>query len=251
MQISKSVISDIRFLHQTKFRKETGLFIAEGEKVVGELLQSGLKVRIVAALPDYIAEFGPFPDKALVYEVNEKDLNRISLLQTPNRVLAVAEQPQNETAILPSGNETVLALDGIRDPGNLGTIIRTAEWFGVSQIWCSEDTVETFNPKVVQSAMGSLFRMKVVSCNLKAMLEVAREKESLSVLGATLDGVPADQLNSGNCRILVIGSESHGISADLLEVINSKVLIPRAKNSKTESLNAAVATGILLAEVTK
>lgn len=251
MQISKSVISDIRFLHQAKFRKETGLFIAEGEKVVGELLQSGLKVRIVAGLPDYLALCGPLPEKALVYEIDEKDLNRISLLQTPNRVLAVAEQPPKEEAHLPLENETVLVLDGIRDPGNLGTIIRTAEWFGVSQIWCSEDTVETFNPKVVQSAMGSLFRMKLVSCNLKSMLEEANRQESMSVFGATLDGVPADRLVAGRSRILVIGSESHGISAELLQVISSKVLIPRAKNSKTESLNAAVATGILLSAVTK
>lgn len=251
MQISKSVISDIRFLHQAKYRKETGLFIAEGEKVAGELFQSGLRVRIVAALPDYLSVQGTLPDKALIYEVNEKDLNRISLLQTPNKVVVVAEQPKTQVANMPGSNETVLALDGIRDPGNLGTIIRTAEWFGVSQIWCSEDTVETFNPKVVQAAMGSLFRMKVVSCNLKAMLEEAVKLASVSVLGATLDGKPSDQINTTQSRILVIGSESHGISGELLEVIGNKVLIPRAQNSKTESLNAAVAAGILLAAVTK
>ncbi len=250
MNISKSVLSDIRSLHQTKFRNDTGLFIAEGEKVIDELKHSGLRIRLIAALPEYF-ETNPFTASGTIqYEVNEKDLARISLLTTPNKVLAVAEKPANPEFLIAGDSAPIVLLDSIRDPGNLGTIIRTAEWFGVKKIVCSSDCVETFNPKVVQSAMGSLFRMSTFRGDLVTFLETLKLEGGYKVFGADLSGEPLNHRKIDDKVALIIGSESHGISKEILQMADMKVLITRSAGSTTESLNAAVACGILLSELT-
>jgi TrmH family RNA methyltransferase len=250
MNISKSVLSDIRSLHQTKFRNETGLFIAEGEKVVDELKHSGLRIRLIAALPEYFNE-NPFNGTGtILYEVNEKDLARISLLSTPNKVLAVAEKPAVPEFRISGDSTPIVFLDSIRDPGNLGTIIRTAEWFGVKKLICSTDCVETFNPKVVQSAMGSLFRMSTYRGDLSGFVTVLKQGGDYQVYGADLSGEPLSKASSKDKIALIIGSESHGISQEILQIVDHKVLIAKGAGASTESLNAAVACGILLAQLT-
>lgn len=250
MNISKSVLSDIRSLHQTKFRNETGLFIAEGEKVVDELKHSGLRIRLIAALPEYFNE-NPFNGTGtILYEVNEKDLARISLLSTPNKVLAVAEKPAIPEFRIAGDSAPIVLLDSIRDPGNLGTIIRTAEWFGVKKLICSADCVETYNPKIVQSAMGSLFRMSTYRGDLSAFIATLKKEGGYQVFGADLAGEPLSNAPSKDKIALVIGSESHGISQEVLQVVDHKVLIAKGASSSTESLNAAVACGILLSQLT-
>ena len=250
MNISKSVLSDIRSLHQPKFRNETGLFIAEGEKVVDELKHSGLRIRLIAALPEYFSE-NPFTGTGtILYEINEKDLARISLLSTPNKVLAVAEKPTIPEFRITGDSSPVVLLDSIRDPGNLGTIIRTAEWFGVNKLICSSDCVETFNPKVVQSAMGSLFRMTIYRGQLASFIATLKQEGGFHIYGADLLGEPLAKSISTEKIALVIGSESHGVSSEVIQMVDHKVLIARSAGASTESLNAAVACGILLSQLT-
>jgi TrmH family RNA methyltransferase len=144
----------------------------------------------------------------------------------------------------------IVLLDSIRDPGNLGTIIRTAEWFGVKKLICSTDCVETYNPKVVQSAMGSLFRMSTYRGDLSAFIATLKKEGGYQVFGADLAGEPLSNAPSKDKIALVIGSESHGISQEVLQVVDHKVLIAKGASSSTESLNAAVACGILLSQLT-
>ncbi|MBL0341906.1 MAG: RNA methyltransferase [Bacteroidetes bacterium] len=245
--LSKTKISEIRALHQAKIRKNERRFIVEGEKVVSELLRSSLNVTLLAALPEYLKLFQSQELPAQVYEISDAELSKISLLTTPNKVLAVAEVPVYQKVLFNNFDGPALMLDGINDPGNLGTIIRTADWFGVKAIFCSPDCVDCFNPKVVQSAMGSLFRIPVYYDHLPLLIRQAKETGRLSIVGATLDGEMNTSISSSSGNtILVMGSESHGISSEVMGLLDSKITIPRFTNSRAESLNAAVACGILL-----
>ncbi len=246
--LSKRIISEIRSLHQSKFRKQTGTFIVEGEKVVNELLRSGLTIKLIAALPEYLATMKPHSDVDEVHEINNEDLSRISLLSTPNMVLAVAETPTPKQIIFEKLNGTVLMLDGIRDPGNLGTIIRTADWFGIQAIFCSIDCVDCYNPKVVQSAMGSLFRIPVLYGSLTEFISESKIKGGYFVAGATLEGSTGFPSSIGTRKALVIGSESHGLSQEVLKMVDHKITIRKSGGSEAESLNAAVACGVLLSQ---
>jgi len=175
--ISKKIISEIRALHQLKNRKEQRLFIAEGEKVVAELMQSDSDIRYFAGLPDFKNSLRGKYHEIPYYDISEYELSKISLQQSPNQVLAVAAIPDESHFDFKGTPETLLMLDGIRDPGNMGTIIRTADWFGVRHIFCSPDCVEAYNPKVVQSAMGSLFRLKIHTCSLTEIIADSRKQE--------------------------------------------------------------------------
>ena len=245
--ISKATISEIRQLHQLKHRREQNLFIAEGVKVVTELLDSPLKIKLIACTDDFRVTHSILPDKAAIISVTEKELSRISMLQTPNQVVAVAEIPSGETPDFGSKKGNLLVLDGIRDPGNMGTIIRSAEWFGIQQVICSDDCVDAFNPKVVQGAMGSLFRMNIYYENLELQLQKARKEGGYAIYGADAHGIPYPGIKKDNPWVLVIGSESHGISPSLQSFLDHKISIPKASGVKTESLNAAVAAAVLLA----
>ena len=228
----------VNSLKQKKFRTEHSSFIVEGIKMVEELLQSDYDVEVVYATINWMGN-NPTTD---CIEVSEKELASISSLKTSNEVLAVVKQQQKQLMGITS--ELIIALEKIQDPGNLGTIIRTADWFGVSNIICSDDSVDVYNPKVLQATMGSFFRVNIVYMNLPKFFT---ENKNLTVYGALLEGenVYQKELNSKG-SVILMGNESKGISDELLPFIMDKITIPNF--GKAESLNVATATAILCSE---
>lgn len=243
--ITKNTIKQIASLRQQKFRKELGLFVVEGRKMTEELLQSNFETVGLYATEAFLADHPAFANAEIVSEVQ---MDQMSGQDTPPGILAVVKIPQQSE--IKTTSQLVLALDGIANPGNMGTLIRTAEWFGIHDVVCSSDCVELWNPKTVQATMGSLFRMKVWSTDLPAYLKQAKA-DGKAIYGALLDGQNLFQMQAKPEGILVIGSESHGIRADVLPCITHPITIPRVDGSMTESLNAAVAGAVLMAEMTK
>ena len=242
--LTKNTIKQIASLRQQKFRKELGLFVVEGRKMTEELLQSNFETVGLYATEAFIDSYPAFSNAETVSEVQ---MQQMSGQDTPPGILAVVRIPKQSE--IKTSSRLVLALDGIANPGNMGTLIRTAEWFGIHDVVCSSDCVELWNPKVVQATMGSLFRVKVWATNLADYLQKAKT-EGKAVYGALLEGEDLFQMQAKPEGILVIGSESHGIRAEVLPCITHPVTIPRAGGSVTESLNAAVAGAILMAEMT-
>ena len=242
--ITKNTIKQVASLRQQKFRKQLGLFAVEGRKMVDELLQSRFETVGLYATEAFVAAH----PLAAAETVSDVQMQQMSSLDTPPGVLAVAKIPE-PTPFHPHSRFT-LALDGIANPGNMGTLVRTAEWFGISEVVCSTDCVEIWNPKVIQATMGSVFRVSISVADLPAFLGEQRERGK-AVYGALLEGRNLFEMREKPDGILVIGSESHGIRAEVLPCITHPVTIPRAGGSATESLNAAVAGAILMAEMTK
>ena len=239
--LSKNELKYIQSLCHKKQRQAEGLFIAEGTKLAEELLKSDYRIRKIYATTDWEPSVSP---KEEVVTISEAELERISSLQTPNKVLLIAEQPLKKTAPLLSKGLTLL-LDGIQDPGNLGTLIRIADWFGIKQIIAGEHTAELYNPKVIQSTMGSFIRVNVTYQSLKEVLTSCK----LPVYGALLKGENVNIMKPVTDGLLVIGNESKGISNELLSYITYPVTIPRMGGA--ESLNAAVAAGIILSRMSE
>lgn len=236
--VSKNQIKLITSLEQKKFRQKHKLFIAEGVKVIQELLLSNFELEHL-----YVTEpvFENTNEK-LISTVSESDLKKISCLSTPNNCLALFKIP-DEKSIDESG--LVIALDDIRDPGNFGTIIRLCDWFGVRQIICSEQTVDVYNPKVIQATMGSLARVNVSYVNLPDYLQNTQKK----VFGTFMNGTNVYQESLNSDGILVLGNEANGISKEVEKHITQRLAIPRfGAIKKTESLNVATATAIFLSE---
>lgn len=226
--ISKNEIKEIRALGQKKFREERGLFVVEGEKLVEEALRSGF---------DVVAHYR-------VEDIGEETMGRISQLTHPSPALAVVRRPAPVEPVIDS-DELVLALDGVRDPGNLGTILRIADWFGIRQVLASPDTVECYNPKAVQATMGAIFRVRVHYCDLPTALPTG-----LPVYGTFLEGDNIYQAPLTRGGILVMGSEADGISPEVAAAVDRKLFIPPfpADAHTSESLNVAVATAICCSE---
>lgn len=223
----------INSLQQKKFRAQHGTFLVEGEKMVGELIQSDLEIELVFVVK------GSNLKSFEAIEISEKEMQSISALATPSNFLAVAKQKKQQADLYQ--NNLVLVLDNIKDPGNLGTIIRTADWFGINTIICSNECVDVYNPKVVQATMGSLFRANITYVNL---VEFFQQNKSIPVYGALLEGENVYQKPIQDKKaFLLMGSESFGISKELTPFITNKIMIPKFGNA--ESLNVAVATGIL------
>lgn len=236
--LSKSQIKLITGLHQKKYRKEHKLFFAEGIKVVQELLQSGFCLQQLYAEPGY---FSNIPQSKYT-EVTEAELKKISALTTAQRCLALFEMPE-ETA--PASSGLIVALDDVRDPGNLGTIIRLCDWFGIETLLCSEQCVDVYNPKVVQATMGSIARVNVVYTDLGHYLS----ETSLPVYGTFMDGENIYTQTLPNEGIIVLGNEANGISAGVEALCSQRIAIPRfGRLQQTESLNVATATAIILSE---
>lgn len=244
MGISNNEIKKIKALQQKKFRDESGLFIVEGEKMVAELIESGWKVENVYYKDD----------------IGEDAMKRITALASPSPVLAVAHKPADVYVDDPqvlakaiSEGGLFLALDTIRDPGNLGTILRIADWFGIKAVFAAEDTVDVFNPKVVQATMGAVFRVKLHYVDLPSVAQMALDAGG-SVYGTFLDGrnMYSCDLKTGKESpvIIVIGNESVGISDQMARVVSDRLYIPPypADTPGSESLNAAIATAITVAE---
>ena len=244
MAISKNQIKYLRSLKQKKFRQMYNNFIAEGTKIAKELLaQTAFPIEGIFALENWLIENEPLLTKckSVVHVVSEKELGQISNLKTPQQVLIVAKQPVLEFATPKLQQSLSLYLDGIQDPGNMGTILRIADWFGIPNILLSDDCVEVYNPKVVQASMGAFLRVQTGVFDLKKLQFSA----DFPLLGAMMTGKNCFEIGTIQQGILVIGNEGKGIRAATQELLTQQITIP--SNGGAESLNAAVATGILCA----
>lgn len=234
--LSRNEAKYIQSLYHKKTRDEEDVFIAEGVKTINEILSSDLTIKKIYALKDWIDVNKNIKD---VIEITDDELKRISNFETPNKVLAIVNK--KAACTIPSlQNQITLMLDGIQDPGNLGTIIRTADWFGVKNIIASNDTANVYNSKVVQSTMGSFLRVNIFYTDLIEFLS----NNKIDVYGAMLNGENINSLYEITEGIVLIGNEGKGIRNDLHHFITTKITI--TKFGEAESLNAAVATGIIL-----
>lgn len=245
--LSKAQIKYIQSLRQKKFRAIDGTYIAEGPKIAAEVLSKvPAQVEYLAALPSWITANEGSLDRIgreKVFPVDEVMLERLSALSTPNEVLLVLRD-RKDKHWEPASGTWCLALDGIQDPGNLGTIIRIADWFGVTHILCSEECAEWHNPKVIQATMGSFLRVHLLYADLVHELR----KMNRPVYAATLGGEPVPRITHAPAGVVLIGNESKGLRPELKALATKEVTIPRI--GEAESLNAAVATGILLSHFT-
>jgi TrmH family RNA methyltransferase len=244
--LSKSQISFIKSLHQKKYRKENRLFIIEGIKSIEEFISSSYELKQIYCLAQYISLLPNLPPNIKLFEVNNVELEKISTLQAPQGILALVKIPMvEEVDVLTLKSKFTLLLDGIQDPGNLGTIIRTADWFGINKIICSLNTVEIYNSKTVQATMGSLSRVNVYYQDLSLLIKVSK----LPVFGALLAGTNLYELDWGSEGLLVLGNEGQGISEEIKNLITKAVTIPRVGGA--ESLNVAISAGILCADISR
>lgn len=245
--LSKTHTKYIQSLWHKKLRDQLGLFIAEGPKVVMDLLMSRKFIcKEIFALEDWILEQGKllstFADISIT-GVKDFELKKISLLTTAHSVVAVFEKKKENFGI-ETASKITLALDTIQDPGNLGTIIRIADWFGVADIACSTGCADMYNAKVVQSTMGSLGRVNIIYTDLPAWL---RQNKKTKIFSASLEGKDVRLMGKLKEGIIIIGNEANGVSDEVLKLVNEKITIPRI--GEAESLNAAVATGIILSHL--
>lgn len=242
--ISKNQIKFVRQLEQKKYRQKEGLFVAEGPKVVGDLLRHGWQPKALYATSAWEG-MGSMTDSGGI-QVSDEELQRLSFLQHPQQVLAVFPLPANRQMPPLKQGRLYLALDGVQDPGNLGTIIRIADWFGIDAIYCSTDTADVWNPKVVQATMGSIARVSLYYTDLPQMLKSAE----VPVYGTLLDGEDIYSQSLSSDGIIVMGNEGNGLSAPVRELVDRKLLIPSFNSSPdmAESLNVAIATAITCSE---
>lgn len=236
MSLSKNHIKLITSLSQKKYRQKHKLFVVEGVKVVQEFLNSSYELDIVFSSDTNFSSTNKF------IKVTDQELKKISSLKNPNKVLAIFKIPNQINPIM---GGLILVLDSINDPGNLGTIIRLCDWFGIEQLVCSNETVDCFNSKVVQASMGSLTRVAVSYLDLKKYLQNA----SVPIFVADMDGLDVYKTKLPDSAVLVLGNEANGISDDIKQLVTTKITIPRyGAFQQTESLNVATASAILLSE---
>lgn len=236
--LSKSQIKLITGLQQKKYRKQHNLFFAEGIKTVGELLNSDLELHHLYTTENVFGQV----DNSKITIITQAELEKISALSTPNTCLALFSIPKQKNII---GEGLIMALDEVRDPGNLGTIIRLCDWFGINQLVCSEASADIYNPKVVMATMGSLARVRVVYTHLGKFIE----ETGLPVYGTFMDGDNIYTQSLPESGIIVMGNEANGISAEIEKLCTQRIAIPRFGTlQETESLNVATASAIILSE---
>ncbi|UIR56591.1 RNA methyltransferase [Sphingobacterium sp. SRCM116780] len=244
--LSKAQITLISSLQNKKFRKQHGLFIVEGIKSVLEFLSSSYQVDSIFYTEDVQTKVGKISGKIKSYPLSENEFQKISALKSPQGILALVHIPeQKELNVADFRSQHTLLLDDVQDPGNLGTIIRTAEWFGFQNIICSIGTVDAYNPKVVQATMGSLSRIHVHYVDLKAFILAAK----IPVFGALLNGESIYQTDWPQESFIILGNEGNGISEEIIQLVDKPVAIPRI--GQAESLNVAVATTIFCSEIAR
>ncbi len=242
--LNKSEVKYIQSLSQKKFRDEEGVYLAEGPKIVGEaLVAQHLEVKQLYALNDWWLLNKELCKNVDCEIVADFELEKISQLKTPNQVIAIVAVPGVEHFKF-ERDQPGLILDGIQDPGNLGTIIRIADWFGITQVICSSDCADAYGPKVVQATMGSIFRVKLLYTDLESWMD---EHKGLAFYGAALNGDPLKKIPAISNGLVLIGNESKGIRPEVMSRVTKKITIE--KWGKAESLNAAVATGIILSHL--
>lgn len=243
--LSKNKIKYIRSLELKKYRKEEQTFIAEGYKLVGELL-GHFSCKLLVGTSEWLEEH-PYAVAQETIEVSQEELRRASLLKSPQDVLALFEIPQYEFDTDCIGHSLCLGLDDVQDPGNLGTIIRIADWFGIKDIFCSTGTADAFSPKTVQATMGALARVRLHYCDLKKLIGTLKD---IPVFGTFLDGQDIYTQELGKNGLIVMGNEGNGISPEITALVNRRLLIPNYPqgSASSESLNVAVATAIVCSE---
>lgn len=243
--ISKARIKQIHSLEIRKYRRDLGLFVAEGHKLVGELLTT-MKPTYIGAVPSWI-EAHQTDLKGIEYDIlRDDELSKASLLKTPQDVVALFPIPQYDIHDKEIGKDLCLALDGVQDPGNMGTICRIADWFGIEDIFCSLNTVDVFNPKAVQATMGALARVRIHQVSLPELFA----KTDIPIYGTFLDGENIYEKELKKNGIIVMGNEGQGISKEVADLVNERLFIPNYPTSRktTDSLNVAIATSIICAE---
>lgn len=246
MTLSKVKIKYIQSLKNKKFRLEYNTFVAEGDKIILELLQS-MKCQLLVAKKDFIDLIDQQKIDEII-EVSEDELAKASFLKTPQKVLGVFYQPDYNLENISIEDKLSLALDGVQDPGNLGTIVRLADWYGVENIFCTKDTVDIYNPKTVQATMGAIARVKVHYLDLEGFLE--KQAIDVPIYGTLLDGESMYKEALTSNGIIVMGNEGNGIRPSIEKLISRKLYIPNypTERETSESLNVAVATAIICAE---
>ncbi len=236
--VSKNQKKLIKSLYQKKYRKQHQLFVVEGKKVIKELLDAGMAIQSLYTLDSEIFEVSD----ELVHIVSQEELKQISFLTTPQAALAVFSIPETLSI---NTDHMILALDDVRDPGNLGTIIRLCDWFGIRDLVCSKQTVDCYNPKVIQATMGSITRVNINYLDLKEFL--INQKKNIYGTFMNGDNIYATELPANG--IIIMGNEANGISEEIENLITDRLTIPRfGIDQKTESLNVATATAIVLSE---
>lgn len=245
IMLSKNKIKYIRSLDLKKNRKEERAFVAEGHKLVGDLL-GHFVCRLLVATRSWLDK-NPKVKAQEIIEVTQEELTRASLQKTPQDVLAIFEQPAYEMQPGMVSQSLCLALDDIQDPGNLGTIIRVADWFGIEHIFCSLGTVDVYNPKTIQATMGALARVKLHYCDLPSFIASLKD---IPVYGTFLDGDNMYEKKLTSHGLIVMGNEGNGVSAEVANLVNERLYIPNypPQRETSESLNVAMATGIICAE---
>lgn len=237
MELTKSKIAFIRSLSEKKYRDENGLFVAEGEKLCQEIINEGFIVRDIFVTENIGVNNGVM--------ITKEQMKRISSLKTPSNMLIVVEKP-NYGAVKIEKKRLYLALDTIQDPGNMGTILRLADWFGIEAIFCSEQCADIYNPKVVQATMGAIARVKVIYCNLTELLSNCQ----MPIYGTFLDGDNIYKSDIANEGVIVMGNEGRGVSKVVEATVSHRLFIPSfpAERPTVESLNVATATAVVLSE---
>lgn len=245
MSLSKNKLKYIRSLKEKKYRSEYGTFVAEGNKLVCDLLPH-LSCQLLIATSEFIHGLDTSFRIEEIIEVNDSQLSQASFLQHPQQVLAVFYQQEADTNI-EFEKELILALDGVQDPGNLGTIVRIADWYGIKHIFCSPDTVDIYNPKVVQATMGALARVNIQYMDLETFLSA---NSQVPIYGTLLDGKNMYEQEISTNGIIVMGNEGNGIRPEIRKQITQKLYIPNYPigQQTSESLNVSIATAIICAE---
>lgn len=242
--LSKSQVSLLKSLQHKKERKQNGLFLVEGHKSVTEFINSDYRIEAIYHAASFEPKMLNLSRKINLYNISVTDIEKISSLKTPQEVIALVHIPQYPML----NNQQLkqkfsLVLDGVQDPGNMGTIIRTADWFGIADVICSEDTVDAYNPKVVQASMGSLARINIHYVDIENVLP----QMGLPIYGAMLQGENIYSTQFGSEGLLVMGNEGNGVRPGVERLINKPVTIPRL--GKAESLNVGIATALICAEI--
>lgn len=246
--LSKSLLKLIHSLDKKKYRNENKLFVAEGRKTVCDLLSSDICCTKILVTEEWLKHNCIPATTAEIIKVTDDEMQRASFLRTPQGIMGLFAQRSEQADYTIPTHSLCLALDGIQDPGNLGTIVRIADWFGIEHIFCSNDTADIYNPKAIQATMGAVSRVKTHYCELSTLLATLKGKAP--IYGTFLDGENIYEKQMSTCGIIVMGNEGNGISSDCAKEISEKLFIPSypAGRATSESLNVSTATAIICAE---
>ncbi len=252
--ISKIKMNYIISLQKKKVREEEKLFVIEGDKLVKEFLSAGVPVRILVAKPEFLNSLAIINKQGIteIIPASYDDLKKLSTLKTPHNALAVIEIPERKIDSRVISEELTVVLDCVQDPGNLGTIIRAAAWFGIKNIYCSEDCVDVYNPKVIQASMGAILHVNVFYVQLGDLLRKAAGKK-IRVYGTVLDGDSIYSHKLADKGIILMGNESKGISDELMPFVTDRIMIPKLNEASSgiDSLNVSMAASVIFSEFTR